>query len=398
MVSEAQTRIFINKQLEEVGWNLTDHNNVQLEEHITDTGFADYVLKNKQGHPIAVVEAKRENKDPRLAESQAKNYAISLGVPFLFLANGEKTYFWEYEREAFPSQVKTFFSQRELDIKYASHSLRQEISSIPIDGKIVERDYAKECIEKLSNKIDGGTNKLLVEMATGAGKTRLAAAFIKRLFKANRINKVLFICDRITLAKQTEDTFTDFLPDYSSYVLNSKGFKHEKQITISTLQTMIRSYAALNSGYYDLIIIDECHRSIYGKYRNSLDFFHAIKLGLTATPCTSDEETTSDEDISFVRDTLRFFDLKEPTFTYGMDRAIEEGYLLPYYTYQARTVRTGNEAGIEVKRNEIDWNILTDEDKQQLEEVFKEEDKAIFPNTCLERKITIPERNKSIAK
>ena len=93
MISEAQTRIFVNKQLEEVGWDLTDHNNVQLEEHITDTGFADYVLKNKQGHPIAVVEAKRANKDPRLAESQAKNYAISLSVPFLFLANGEKTYF-----------------------------------------------------------------------------------------------------------------------------------------------------------------------------------------------------------------------------------------------------------------------------------------------------------------
>ena len=92
MTSEAQARIFINKQLEEVGWDLTDHNNVQLEEHITDTGFADYVLKNRQGHPIAVVEAKKEKKDPRLADTQTKNYAVSLNTPFLFLANGEKTY------------------------------------------------------------------------------------------------------------------------------------------------------------------------------------------------------------------------------------------------------------------------------------------------------------------
>ena len=397
MISEGQTRIFINKQLEQVGWDLTDPNNVQIEEHITRTGFADYVLKNRQGHPIGVVEAKRKGKDPRLADSQAREYAKSLKVPFLFLSNGDKNYFWEFDKESYPSKVSTFFSQKELEVRAASYFLRKPINSVPIDEKIVERDYSQNCIKILSDQIEKGENKLLVEMATGTGKTRLAVALIKRLFKASRINKVLFICDRTNLVTQAEDAFTEFLPDYSTYILRSGKFKHENHVTISTLQTIIGSYDIVNSGYYDLIVIDECHRSIYGQYRRALDYFHAIKIGLTATPCISDGVTS--EDKLYVRDTLRFFELTKPNFSYNMRAAIKEGFLVPYYIYQARTMRTANiEEGITINKNEIDWTILNEEDRKLINKQFDNKEVATIPHSWLERKLTIPKRNQSIVK
>ena len=394
--SEGQTRITINKQLEDSFWNLQDPNNVQIEAYI-EKGFADYVLKNKQGHPIAVVEAKKFSTDPRSADVQTKKYAENFKIPFIFLANGNELYFWEYQKEAYPSKIKTFFSQKELENKFATYLLRKSILEIPVDKKITDRDYSLECINKLSNLVEKGVNKHLVEMATGAGKTRLAAAFIKRLFKANRISKVLFLCDRLTLSTQAEDTFTEFLPEYSTYILGSKGFKDEKQITISTLQTLIGNYQKLTSGYYDLIFIDECHRSIYGKYRNSLDHFHAIKIGLTATPCkTNENDFSSTEDNLYVRDTLKFFNLKEPSFSYGMERAIKEGYLLPYYTYKARTVKTNFEKGILINQNDIDWEILKEKDQITLKNFFKDKQEEYFPHTWLERKFTIPKRNISL--
>ena len=394
--SEGQTRITINKQLEDSFWNLQDPNNVQIEAYI-EKGFADYVLKNKQGHPIAVVEAKKFSTDPRSADVQTKKYAENFKIPFIFLANGNELYFWEYQKEAYPSKIKTFFSQKELENKFATYLLRKSILEIPVDKKITDRDYSLECINKLSNLVEKGVNKHLVEMATGAGKTRLAAAFIKRLFKANRISKVLFLCDRLTLSTQAEDTFTEFLPEYSTYILGSKGFKDEKQITISTLQTLIGNYQKLTSGYYDLIFIDECHRSIYGKYRNSLDHFHAIKIGLTATPCkTNENDFSSTEDNLYVRDTLKFFNLKEPSFSYGMERAIKEGYLLPYYTYKARTIKTNFEKGILINQNDIDWEILKEKDQITLKNFFKDKQEEYFPHTWLERKFTIPKRNISL--
>ena len=395
MTSEGQTRITINKQLEDSNWDLENTNNVQIEAHI-DGGFADYVLKNNQGHPIAVVEAKKFDKDPRTADVQTKKYAEAYKIPFIFLANGHEIYYWEYLKEAFPNKVKTFFSQKELEIKFSTYYLRRKITDIEIDNKITDRKYSIDCINQISELIESGKNKHLIEMATGAGKTRLAAALIKRLFKSNRINKVLFVCDRLTLSTQAEDTFNEFLPEYSTYVLGNKGFKDEKQITISTLQTLIRNYQKLTSGYYDLIFIDECHRSIYGKYRNSLDHFHSIKIGLTATPCKADEDTISDEDKLFIRDTLKFFDLNKPTFTYSMEEAINDGYLLPYYTYKARTSKTNLDEGILIKKDEIDWNDLKNDDKVFLEKYFGDKDDAYFPHTWLERKFTIPQRNKSL--
>jgi type I restriction enzyme R subunit len=221
--------------------------------------------------------------------------------------------------------------------------------------KIAGRDYQQDCIDTLCQEIKQGRRKLLVEMATGTGKTRTAAALIKRLFEANAITRVLFLVDRIPLAKQTEDAFAEHLPDYPAYVLRAgRRFQDEKRITITTLQSMVNIYGEYSSGYFDLVISDECHRSIYGKWSGVLKHFDGVQIGLTATPCVAnlDEQhgAGDEEDKLFVRDTLRFFEVDAPTFSYKLKDAIRDGVLAPYQIYKAQTVKTAAEGGFEVKK------------------------------------------------
>ena len=217
---------------------------------------------------------------PGTAAAQARAYAEQLGVPFVFLSNGDEVRFWDWQREAFPRPVKTIFKQDDLERRVATLAVRRDPVSVAIDKRIVERDYQVECIDTLCREIGLGRRKLLVEMATGTGKTRTAAAFIKRLFEANAITRVLFLVDRIPLAKQTEDAFAEHLPDYPAYVLRAgRRFQDEKRITITTLQSMVNLYADYSSGYFDLVISDECHRSIYGQWSGVLRHFDGVQVG-----------------------------------------------------------------------------------------------------------------------
>jgi type I restriction enzyme, R subunit len=271
---EAFSRVKIDALLKDVGWDLTDGRSVGFERVLPDRTKADYVLCDRHGRSMAVVEAKRASIDPRGAEKQATDYARQLGVPFAFLTNGSEVWFWEYEREAHPHAVKTFFAQEDLERRIATLATRVDPLSIPIDARIAGRGYQKDCIETLCQAIAQGRRKLLVEMATGTGKTRTAAALIKRLFQANAVTRVLFLVDRITLAKQTEDVFAEQLRDYPAYVLKpGRRFQDEKRITITTLQSMVSIYRSYSAGYFDLVITDECHRSIYGKWSGGAEAF-----------------------------------------------------------------------------------------------------------------------------
>ena len=285
---------------------------------LPDGTKADYALCDRHGRAMAVIEAKRSSTDPRTAERQAVHYARQLQVPFAFLSNGSEVWFWEYEREAHPHAVRTFFAQEDLERRIATLATRVDPLSIPIDTKIAGRGYQKECIEALCQAIAQGRRKLLVEMATGTGKTRTAAALIKRLFQANAVTRVLFLVDRITLAKQTEDVFAEQLRDYPAYVLRpGRRFQDEKRITITTLQSMVSVYRSYSAGYFDLVITDECHRSIYGKWSGVLKHFDGVQLGLTATPCVVSQavldKLPDKEDAAFVKDTLRFFEVDRST-------------------------------------------------------------------------------------
>lgn len=399
--NEAFARVKIDALLAAQGWNTQDTNAVRFEVVMGDGTRADYVLCDRHGRSLAVLEAKRFSITPGDAAAQAKAYAQQLGVPYVFLSNGAEVQFWEWEREAFPHTVKTVFKQDDLERRAASRQLRRDPLTIPIDRRIVERDYQVACIDKLCDEITKGRRKLLVEMATGTGKTRTAAAFIKRLFEANVCTRVLFLVDRIPLAKQTEDAFAEHLPDYPAYVLRAgRRFQDEKRITITTLQSMVNLYAEYSSGYFDLIISDECHRSIYGQWSGVLKHFDGVQVGLTATPCisTQDDESSDEEDKAFVRDTLRFFEVDKPTFSYKLKDAIREGYLVPYQIYKAKTVKTAAEGGFEVRKSELDWSAMDAETCAEFEQVFGDKDKVTIDPSALERRFTIPERNRSIVR
>ncbi len=398
--TEAFARVKIDALLKDAGWNLTDSSSVLFEHALPDGTLADYVLCDRQGRPMAALEAKRASIDPITAQDQGRHYAEQLNVPFVFLSNGEEVRFLDRERDAHSRKIAGFYAQDDLERRIAARRVSRDLSTVAIDRKIVDRDYQIECIEELSAEVSLGRHKLLVEMATGTGKTRMAAAFIKRLFEAGTVTRVLFLVDRIALARQAEDAFTDHLRDYPCHVLRpGRGFDRAKRITIATLQTMIAEYGDLSPGYFDLVITDECHRSIYGKWSGVLRHFDAIQLGLTATPCTIDTSELPDpEDGLFVRDTLRFFELTEPTYCYTLRQAIKEGHLVPYRIYRATTVKTAAEGGFEVGRDELDWSAMDKQTRTEFEELFSSSDKILVDPRALERKFTIPERNRAMVR
>ncbi|MDY6948895.1 MAG: DEAD/DEAH box helicase family protein [Pseudomonadota bacterium] len=398
--NEAFSRVKIDAQLRDQGWNVLDTSAVRFEYVLPDRTKADYVLCDRHGRSLAVVEAKKAMINPCEAEAQGKAYAQQLGVPYIFLANGDEIRFWEWQREAFPRPIKTFFSQADLERRTATLQVTRDPLAISIDRRIVERHYQIECIDTLCRELNAGRRRTLVEMATGTGKTRTAAAFIKRLFEANAVTRVLFLVDRIPLAKQTEDAFAEHLPDFPAYVLRAgRRFQDEKRITITTLQSMINIYREYSSGYFDLVISDECHRSIYGKWSGVLKHFDGVQVGLTATPCVADPaQFADDEDKLFIRDTLRFFEVDKPTFSYKLKDAIREGYLVPYQIYKAKTVKTAAKGGFEVKRDELDWSAMDGTAKAELENLFGNDKSIVIDPAALERRFTIPERNRAIVR
>ena len=398
--TEAFSRARIDALLGGAGWNPTDGVSVLFEHVLPDGSRADYVLCDRTGRPMAVIEAKRAGTAPVAAQDQGIHYAQTLGVPFVFLSNGEEVLVLDRDVDAHARGIATFYSQEDLERRMAARAVRRALPDVRIDRGIVNRDYQIDCIETLSAEVSRGRRKLLVEMATGTGKTRMAAAFVKRLFEAGAVTRVLFLVDRIALAAQAEDAFTDHLRDYPCHVLRpGRGFDRAKRITIATLQTMIAGYGGLSSGYFDLVITDECHRSIYGKWGGVLRHFDGIQLGLTATPCTAGAAEAGDpEDEMFVRDTLRFFEVEKPTFRYELKQAIMGGYLVPYRIYKAMTVKTAAEGGFPVTRGALDWSAMDETTRAEFEALFGETDSIVVDPRALERKFTIPERNRAIVR
>lgn len=397
--TEAFSRVKIDAQLRDVGWRIDDGVSVRYEYVLHDGTRADYVLCNRHGHAIAVIEAKRTSRSPKDGERQGRGYAEQLGVPFVFLCNGEEAWAWEPGAEAHPRQVSTLPSQVDLERLIALREQRRDPLSVPIDTRIAGRDYQQACINKVCEEVKLGRRKMLIEMATGTGKTRTAAALIKRLFEAGLVHRVLFLVDRITLAKQAEDAFAEYVPEFPAYVLRAgRQFQDQKRITISTLQTFIGEYRNLPASYFQLVVVDECHRSIYGKWSATLKHFDALMVGLTATPCVANEDYGEPEDGAFVRDTLRFFEVDKPTFRYTLREAIGEGHLVPYHIYKAKTVKTAADGGFKVRRDELEWATMDDETRAEFERLFGTEDEITVDPNALERRFTIPERNRAIVR
>ena len=177
--TEAFARVKIDALLKDASWNLTDGSSVLFEHTLPDGTQADYVLCDRQGRPMAVLEAKRASTDPITAQDQGLHYAEQLNVPFVFLSNGEEVRFLDRETDAHARPIAGFYAQDDLERRIAARQTRRDLATVAIDRQIVNRDYQIECIEALSAEVSRGRRKLLVEMATGTGKTRTAAAFIK---------------------------------------------------------------------------------------------------------------------------------------------------------------------------------------------------------------------------
>ncbi len=404
MANEAFARIKIDQLLKDAEWRLTDGRSVRYEYPLDDGGKADYVLFDRQGRALAVLEAKSTSVNLSAGEAQGLRYAQQLGVPFIFLSNGEEIWFQDHGQDAHFRRVETIFGQDDLARRKAARDIRRNPLDIAIDTRIAGgggRLHQTACIDVVCREIVAGRRKMLVEMATGTGKTRTAAALLKRLFDANWATRALFVVDRNTLAIQAEDAFAEHLPHLPCYRVPRTGrrFQDEKRVTIVTLQTLVNEYEKYSSGYFDLIVIDECHRSIYGKWRRALDHFDGVKIGLTATPCVMrDDPDVDDEDRGAIRDTLRFFEVDNPTYSYTLREAIADGHLVPYEIYRAMTARTAATEGFKVGRSEIDWDALDSATRVELETLFADSDPLIVDPTALERRFTIPERNRAMVR
>jgi len=324
--NETDARIIIDDQLRQAGWNPADKTHV-LTEVKTDRGKPDYVLLDQRGRSLAVIEAKKDVIDPYTAKQQALPYAQSLKAPFIFLTNGELIYFWDYLNDD-ARLVNSFFSRRDLERLVEMRSHRKPLATIAIpdyyqrQGETREvRPYQQEAMRAMDHALELGKRRFLIELPTGTGKTDLICSQIKRLIDAGIAEKILFLVDREQLAKQARESITDILLQYDSYWLKPGVVRQEKQITIALLQTMIGRYPEFTSGYFDIVIADECHRSIYGVWQTALTYFDAFHLGLTATPAGYID-----------RNTFNFYQCRneQPDFSYPIQDAFKSEYLVRY--------------------------------------------------------------------
>ena len=377
-LSEFRTRkTYIDVDMKEMGWKFSGTDADVQEEYPVDgmagvvgqTGFVDYVLFGKDGLPLALVEAKRTSRDPNTGRRQALLYADCLERrfnrrPMMFTTNGFETYFWD-DQTSPQRKVSRIFSKEDLQKLMNGRTQRLDLMSVPIDDKITDRYYQKEAIRAVCEQISQGFRKHLLVMATGTGKTRTASSLTDVLSRGKYVTNVLFLADRTALVKQARDDFRNYLPDMSLCNLCSNKDDRQARIVFSTYPTMLN---ALDDGrskdgrrlftptHFDLIIIDESHRSIFKKYRAIFEYFDAILVGLTATPKTDVDRNTYD-----------FFEMEHgvPTYAYDYETAVYQDHVLvPYYNYEVRT---------KFLEEGITYDDLSREDKERYEDDFLED-------------------------
>ena len=372
-ISEFETRKqFIDLDLKIAGWDSTNiREEVEVEgmPNTQEIGHVDYVLYGENGKPLAVVEAKRTSKDAKIGQQQAKLYADCLEKeyaqrPIIYYTNGKEIYMWD--DLSYPERkVSGYYTQDELQLLIKRRDSKENLEHIYIANDIANRPYQLEAVKKVCESFEQKHRRALVVMATGTGKTRTAISLVDVLTSKNWVQNILFLADRTELVKQAEKNFKKLLPDMSCCnLLSSKdGDPEESRIIFSTYQTMINCIDKMKSkngitlftpGHFDLIIIDEAHRSIYKKYQAIFDYFDGLLVGLTATPR---------DDVD--KNTYKFFQLENnvPTFVYEYDEAVKQKYLVDYHTISTTTKFI--ERGIK-------YSELKEEDREEYENLFEE--------------------------
>lgn len=347
--SEIQTRFeLINMQLARSGWfgsrfsiieeapltvaeDQLPYGDKPVDNKTKRLGFADYLLIGTDEKPLAVVEAKRTSRDPLAGKRQAEEYADAATVghdqaPFIFLTNGNEIQFWDRERYA-PRKVAGFYTRDDLERLNHQKKYARPLNEVSIEPAIAGRDYQNEAIRRVTEGIDAAKRKFLLVMATGTGKTRTAISLSDVLLRAKRVQRILFLADRRELVRQAMSEFKAHLP-HESLARIEGGQTSGARIQFSTYPSMMQVYQKLSVGYYDLIIADESHRSIYQRYKIIFDHFDAIQLGLTATPTDYIDHNT-----------FELFDCGDntPSYYYSYEQAIEDKNLVNYRVLDAQT-------------------------------------------------------------
>ncbi|QDV40662.1 type I restriction enzyme EcoKI subunit R [Stieleria neptunia] len=334
--SEAETRdYFIDLLLKEAGWPLGQKRDRELPvtgmPNNKGDGFVDYMLWGDDGKPLGVVEAKRTKRSPKAGEQQAKLYADCLEAmydqrPIIFMSNGYEHWIWDDALYA-PRRVQGFYKKPELELLIQRRQTRRPLADATINDAIVERYYQTRAIRRIGESFEADNErKSLLVMATGSGKTRTVIALCDLLIRCNWAKRVLFLADRVALVNQATNAFKKFLPDSSPVNLVTEK-EAEGRVFVSTYPTMMglideakAGQRRFGVGHFDLVVIDEAHRSVYQKYGAIFDYFDSLLVGLTATP--------KDE---IDKNTYTLFDLENgvPTDAYDLDEAVADKFLVP---------------------------------------------------------------------
>ncbi|MCW4116281.1 DEAD/DEAH box helicase family protein [Aurantimonas sp. MSK8Z-1] len=334
--NEAETRDrFIDLLLKEAGWALDKPEDTEFEvsgmPNAQGRGFVDYVLWGADGRPLGLVEAKRTKFDATKGQQQAKLYADALQAaygqrPVIFLSNGYEHWIWDDTRHG-PRRIGGFYSQDELALLIQRRTSRKALAGETINRKIAGRPYQQRAIRALAKSFEAANErKGLLVMATGSGKTRTVIALVDLMMRAGWVKRVLFLADRVSLVNQATGAFKAHLPDAAPVNLVTEKTA-EGRVFLSTYPTMMNlidgkaeGKRAFGPGHFDLVIIDEAHRSVYQRYRAIFEYFDSLLVGLTATPRGEID-----------RDTYALFDLEVgvPTDAYSLDEAIADGHLVP---------------------------------------------------------------------
>jgi type I restriction enzyme R subunit len=389
--TEAQTRQhLIDVDLKEAGWfTLTEGRDLEYPvtgmpvtaDNPRGNGFVDYVLWDDNGKPLALIEAKRTTKDVEIGKHQATLYANCLEKmhgqrPIIFYTNGYETKIWEDTFYSSPRRVYGFYTKEELQWLIQKRDTIKDIRKATINTAIANRPYQFEAINRVaetfvtdgSNGLCGNKRRALLVMATGSGKTRTAAALVDVLFKNNWVKRVLFLADRNALVRQAKNNFSEYLPDLSSIDLTEEKENDTTRLVFSTYPSMMNRIDSIRNaeerfygvGHFDLIIVDEAHRSIYNRYKAIFDYFDASVVGLTATPKDGIDHNTFE---------LFGCSNEDPTFLYELHQAVPQ-YLNPYKNIDITT---------NFLREGIKYKDLTDKEKEKFEQTFEDKTTGLFP-------------------
>lgn len=376
-ISEAETRrLYIDLMLREAGWKILETDGmiqpsracIEVELHgmpnTHEIGYADYVLFGSNGKPLAVVEAKRTSASPVKGKHQAELYADCLEVkygvrPVIYYTNGFQTFIIDGLGYP-PRRLYSFHTEEDLE-RLIQKRNRKDITDFSVNDNITDRYYQKTAIKAVCEHYNSKHRKGLLVMATGTGKTRVAISLVDVLKRNDWVKNVLFLADRTSLVKQAHRNFVKLLPNETTTILNENPTERDwnARITFSTYQTMINfidnDEKPYSVGRFDLIIIDEAHRSIFGKYGAIFNYFDSMLIGLTATPRNEIDKSTYD-----------IFEMEQgvPNYAYELEDAVSDGYLVNY---------VGFKRGSMILKEGIKYDNLTEEEKEQMEEIFEYE-------------------------